>query len=65
MNNIVDAYLTSLVVNEKIINYTNKFWNILTDNEYKYLINHNYEIYNFYTNPKLRKSKELKKLKIN
>ena len=31
----------SLIVNEKIINYANKYRSILTDNEYEYLINRN------------------------
>ena len=26
----------SLIINEKIINYANKFWNIITDNEYSF-----------------------------
>ena len=47
----------SLIVNEKIINYPNKYCSILTDNEYEYLINCNYKIFNFYMNPKLHKSK--------
>ena len=38
----------SLIVNEKIINYKNKNWSILPDNEYEYLINPNYKISNFY-----------------
>ena len=42
----------SLIVNEKIINYANKYRSILSDNEYEYLINRNYKIYNFYMNPK-------------
>ena len=37
----------SLIVNEKIINYASKCQRILTDNEYEYLINHNYKIFNF------------------
>ena len=53
---------TSLIVNEKIINYAHKYRNILTDNEYEYLINHNYKISNFYMNPKLQKSKELNEI---
>ena len=52
----------SLIVNEKIISYTNKYCSILTDNEYEYLINRNYQICNFYMNPKLHKSKELNKI---
>ena len=28
----------SLMIYEKIINYANKYWNILTDNEYEYLL---------------------------
>ena len=47
---------------QKIINYANKFQNILTDNEYKYLINCNYKTSNFYVNPKLHISKELNKI---
>ena len=49
----------SLIVNEKIINYANKYRSILTDNEYEYLTNRNYKISNCYMNPKLHKSKEL------
>ena len=49
-------------MNEQIINYANKYRSILTDNEYEYLINRNYEICNFYMNPKLHKSKELKEI---
>ena len=52
----------SLIVNEKIINYANKYRSILTDNEYEYLINRNYKISNFYMNPKLHKSKELNEI---
>ena len=52
----------SLIVNEKIINYPNKYRSILTDNEYEYLINRNYKISNFYMNPKLHKSKELNEI---
>ena len=52
----------SLIVNEIIINYANNFRSILTDNEYEYLINHNYKISNFYMNPKLHKSKELNEI---
>ena len=51
-----------MIVNEKIINYANKYHSILTDNEYEYLINRNYQICNFYMNPKLHKSKELNKI---
>ena len=50
---------SSLIVNEKIINYAKKYRSILTDNEYEYLINRNYKISNFYVNPKSNKSKEL------
>ena len=46
-------------MNEKIINYTNKYRSILTDNEYEYLINRNYKISNCYRNHKLHKCKEL------
>ena len=49
-------------MNEKIINYANKYRSILTDNEYEYLINRNYKICNFYMNLKLHKSKELKEI---
>ena len=49
-------------MNEKIINYANKYRSILTDNEYEYLINRNYKISNFFMNPKLHKSKELNKI---
>ena len=52
----------SLIVNQKIISYTNKYCSILTDNEYEYLINRNYKISNFYMNPKLHKSKELNEI---
>ena len=52
----------SLIINEKIINYANKYHSILTDNEYEYLINRNYKISNFYMNPKLHKSKELNEI---
>ena len=52
----------SLIVNEKITNCANKYSIILTDNEYKYLINCNYKISNFCMNPKLNKSKELNKI---
>ena len=52
----------SLIVNEKIINYANKYRSILTDNEYEYLINRNYKIPNFYMNPKLYKSRELNEI---
>ena len=38
---------SSLIVNEKIINYAKKYRSILTDNEYEYLINRNYKISNF------------------
>ena len=31
----------SLIRNEKIINYANKYQNILNDNEYEYLFSHN------------------------
>ena len=46
----------SLIVNEKIINYANKYRSILTDNEYKYIIS------NFYMNPKLHESKEFNEI---
>lgn len=36
----------------KIINYANEYPNIRTDSEYEYLINHNYQVSNFYTNYK-------------
>ena len=49
-------------MNEKIINYANKYRSILTDNEYEYLINRNNKISNFYMNPKLHKSKELNEI---
>ena len=52
----------SLIRNEKIINYENKYRSILTDNEYEYLINRNYKIPNFYMNPKLYKSRELNEI---
>ena len=55
----------SLIVNEKIINYANKYRSILTDNEYEYLINRNYKISNFYMDPKLYKSKELIEIILN
>ena len=51
-----------MVLNEKIINYANKYRSILTNNEYEYLINRNYQISNFYMNPKLHKSKELSEI---
>ena len=51
-----------MIVNEKIINYANKYRSILPDNEYEYLINRSCKISNFYTNPKLHKSKELNKI---
>ena len=51
-----------LIVNKTIINYANEYRSIFTDNEYEYLINRNYKIYNFYMNPKLHKSKELNKI---
>ena len=35
---------------------------MITDNEYEYLINRNYQISNFYMNPKLHKYKELNKI---
>ena len=38
-----------------------KYCSILTDNEYEYLINGNYQI-SIYINPKLHKSKELNKI---
>ena len=56
-----------MIVNEIIINYTNEYRKILTDNEYEYLCNRSYKISNFYMNSKLRKFKELdkkKKLKV-
>ena len=37
----------SLIVNEKISNYANKYRRILTDNEYEYLINRNYKFPSF------------------
>ena len=46
----------SLIANEKIISFANKYCSILTDNEYEYLINRNYKISTFYMNPKLHKS---------
>ena len=49
----------SLIVNEKIINYANKYCSIVTDNKYEYLINRNHKISNFYINPKLHKSIQL------
>ena len=49
-------------MNEKIINYANKYTSILTDNEYEYLIYRNYIISNFHLNPKLHKSKELNEI---
>ena len=52
----------TLIVNEKIINYANKYCSILTNNEYEYLINCNYKISNFYMNPKLHESKDLNKI---
>ena len=52
----------SLIVNEKIINYPNKYRSILTDNEYEYLINRNYKISNFYMDPKLHEFKELNEI---
>ena len=52
----------SLIINENIINHPNKYCSIFTDNEYEYLINHNYKISNFYMNPKLHKSKELNEI---
>ena len=52
----------SLIVNEKIINYANKYRSILTDNEYEYVISRHYKIYKFYINPKLHKSKELNEI---
>ena len=52
----------SLIINLKIIIYANKYGKILPDNEYEYLINHNYKISTFCMNPKLHKSKELKEI---
>ena len=52
----------SLIVNETIINYANKYLSILTDNDYEYLINRNCKISNFHMNPKLYKSKELNEI---
>ena len=52
----------SLIVNEKIINYSNKYRSILTDHEYEYLTNHSYKVSNFYMNTKLHKSKELNEI---
>ena len=52
----------SWIVNENNINYSNKYHNILTDNEYEYLINCNYNISNFYMNPRLHKSKQLNEI---
>ena len=52
----------SLILNEKIINYANKYRGILTDNEFEYLINRSYKISNFYMNSKLHKSKELNEI---
>ena len=55
----------SLTGNETNINFANKCQNVLTGNEYEYLINHNYKISNFHLNPKFHKSRELnEKLKI-
>ena len=51
-----------MIVNEKIINYSNKYRSILTDNEYEYLINRTYKISNFYMNFKLRKSKDFNEI---
>ena len=51
-----------MIVNEKIINYANKYRSILTDNEDEYLVNRNYKISNFYMNPKLHKFKELNEI---
>ena len=65
MNNITDAYLETilfLIINKKNINVVNKYWNILTDNEYEYLINRNYKISNFCMNPKLYKSKKFNEI---
>ena len=53
----------SLIINETIINYANKFRRyILTDNEYEYLTNRSYKISIFYMNPKLHKPKELNEI---
>ena len=52
----------SLIINEKIINYANKYHSILTDNEYEYLISCSYKISNSCMNPKLHKSKELNEI---
>ena len=41
------------------------FWSkcgFVFNNEYEYLINRDYKIYNFYVNPKLHKSKELNEI---
>ena len=51
-----------MIVNKKIINYSNKYRTILTDNEYEYLINRTYKISNFYMNLKLHKSKDLNEI---
>ena len=45
-----------------IVNSANKYWNIVTDNKYKYLINYKHKISKFYMNPKLHKSKVLKEI---
>lgn len=50
-----------LIINEKFINYENNYQYILT-HEYEYLINHNKKKLNFCMNPKLLQSKELNKI---
>ena len=56
---------SSLIINVKISNFAIKYQNILTDNEYEYLINRNDKISNFYMNRKLHKSKELNEINEN
>ena len=55
----------SLTMYENILNYRNKYRNILTDSEYQYLVNHIYKISYFYTNHKLHKSMNSTKININ
>ena len=55
---IQDNDLSPLIKN-RIIAYTKKYKNLLTENKYKTLTEKTYKISNFYMLPKLRKSKEL------
>ena len=55
---IQDNDLSPLIKN-RIIAYTKKYKNLLTENKYKTLTEKTYKISNFYMLPKLHKSKEL------